>query len=170
MQNTAKQSDFGSVIVDPATGECRFALPITVETIAIGTRGSAKRARRADPLARIEGLTAGMRAAAAIYRQAVEHTAAGRAMGPMPWAADRVMHSRSGVALLAQERALSAATWVRRGVEAMGLQAAHGVVEWVVICGWSVRSFENNAGITHGAGTRRLLVALEALAEAYEVA
>lgn len=170
MQSTATQSDFGPVIVDPATGEYRFALPITVETIAVGTRGNAKRARRADPLARIEGLTAGMRAAAAIYRQAVEHTAAGRAMGPMPWAADRVMHSRSGVSLLAQERAVSAAMWARRGVEAMGGKDAYGVVEWVLISGWSVRSWEDGAGVAHGAGTRRLLVALEALAEAYEVA
>src|SRR4051812_40710794 len=111
-------SDFGSEILAPATGELRYAIPIEIEDVAVGTRATVRRAKRADPLNRVDGATTGMRVAAAIYRQALEHVGDGRGMGPMPWAAERVQETRRGdglgVALLPQERAISAAEWLRR--------------------------------------------------------
>ena len=60
------------------------AVAVVVEDVAEGTRSTIKRARRADPLNRVDGCTAGMRTAAAIYRQAVEHIEAGRGMARCP--------------------------------------------------------------------------------------
>lgn len=66
------------------------AIPVVVEEVAVAphSRATFKRSRRADPLDRVADATASHKVAAAIYRQAYEHTADGRGMGPMPWAAD----------------------------------------------------------------------------------
>ena len=147
------------------------AVAVVVEDVAEGTRSTIKRARRADPLNRVDGCTAGMRTAAAIYRQAVEHIEAGRGMGPLPYAADRVQQPRSGagisVALFAQERALSAADWHRRGVGAMGLPASQGVVHWVIIAGLPLASYDETRRWRKGAARAQLLGALARLAAAY---
>jgi len=145
------------------------AVAVVVEDVAEGTRSTIKRARRADPLNRVDGCTAGMRTAAAIYRQAVEHIEAGRGMGPLPYAADRVQQPRSGlsVALFPQERALSAAALQRRGVDAMGLPASQGVVHWVVIAGLPLASYDETRRWRKGAARAQLLAALARLAAAY---
>jgi hypothetical protein len=165
------RSDFGPEIVDPTTGEVRYAIPITVEEVAEGTRATVRRARRADPLNRVDDCTAGMRVAALIYRQAIEHVEAGRGMGPMPWAADRVQELRRGdalgVTLLPQERALSAAEWHRRGVQAMGLAASQGVVNWVVVRGLPLTAYDATRKWREGRGKLELLAALDRLAGAY---
>lgn len=150
------------------------AVPVDIEDVAVGTRATAKRARRADPLGRVEGCTAGMRVAAAIYRQAWEHCQAGLGMGPMPYAADRVQEHRRGdglgVALLAQERAISAATWHRRGVQAMGLVASQGVVQWVVIMGGTLADYDDVRRWRKGTASAHMVAALERLADAYQCA
>lgn len=150
------------------------AIPVTIEHVAVGTRSTHPRARRADPLNRIAECTDAHRSAAAIYRQAVEHCEAGRGMGPMPWAADRVQEARRGdgaaVALLPQEQALSAATWHRRGVQAMGLAASEGVVNWVVLQGGSLSHYDEVRRWREGRGKVELLAALDRLAEAYGLA
>ena len=161
----ASTSDFG-------TG----AFPVVVEEVAVApnSRATVKRARRADPLDRVADATPGHKLAASIYRQAVEHTVAGRGMGPMPWAADRVQESRRGdglgVALLPQERALSAAEWHRRGVQAMGLAATEGVVNWVVIRGGALADYDEVRRWRRHTARAHLLAALDRLAEAYGVA
>jgi len=146
------------------TGSWR--IPVVVSDVAAGTRGTSKQIRRADGMALIMALTPGMRVAAAIWRQSVHHVAAGIGMGPMPWAADVVRHG-SGAFLWPQERALSAATWRRRGVDAMGLHAAQGVVQWVVIDGRSLVTYDANRGWRKGRACRELVSALTALAESY---
>ncbi|CAB4147503.1 hypothetical protein UFOVP504_30 [uncultured Caudovirales phage] len=165
--------DFGPVIVDPTTGEFRYALPVEITEVAAGpnTRATVRRARRADPLNRVEDCTDEMRTAAAIYRQAVEHCESGRGMGPMPWAVDRVQEGRRGdglgVSLLAQERALSAAEWHRRGVQAMGLQASQGVVHWVVIAGLPLTEYDAVRRWQRHTSRGQLLAALERLVKGY---
>lgn len=167
-------SDFGATILHPDTGEVRYAIPIVVEDVAVGTRATSKRARRADPLSRVDGCTDAMRTAAAIYRQAVEHSIAGRGMGPLPWAADRVQEARRGdglgVVLLPQERAVTAAEWYRRGVQAMGLAASQGVVQWVVIRGATLASYDRQRRWREGTGCAEMLAALGRLAEEYRCA
>lgn len=146
------------------------AIPVVVEHVALGTRSTHPRARRADPLDRVADVTAGMRTAAAIYRQAVEHTADGRGMGPMQWAADRVSeirHDGLSVALLPQERALSAAEWHRRGVQAMGFAASDGVVNWVVLRGGSLADYDEMRRWRRHTARDQLVAALERLAAAY---
>ena len=146
-------------------------IPVVVEDVAVGVRATIKVARRADPLNRVDGCTAGMRTAAAIYRQAVEHMEAGRGMGPMPHAADRVQEHRRGdgvgVELLHQERALSAADWHRKGVVAMGLAASQGVVHWVVVRGCGLAHYDEVRRWRKGTAKGQMLPALERLAEAY---
>lgn len=161
------RSDFGPEIIDPTTGEVRRALTIVVEEIAVGTRATVKRARRADPLAGIDGITPSMRTAAAIYAQACEHVMAGRGMGPMPWAADRVGTDRNA-GLLAQERALSAAEWRRRGKAAMGEQCEH-VVACVCVDGLSLAAYDALRRWRKGGGRAVLLAGLTVLAEEYGV-
>jgi hypothetical protein len=165
------RSDFGPQIVNPDTGEVRYAIPIEVEDVAEGTRSTIRRARRADPLNRVDGATDGMRVAALIYCQAVENCVAGRGMGPMPWAADRVQDLRRGdalgVSLLAQERALSAAEWHRRGRQAMGLAASDGVVHWVVIAGLPLDAYDATRKWRRHTAREQLLAALDRLAMAY---
>lgn len=149
-------------------------IAVVVEHVAVGTRSTYPRARRADPLNRVAECTDAHRTAAAIYRQAVEHVEAGRGMGPMPWAADRVQEGRRGdglgVALLPQEAALSAAEWHRRGVQAMGLEASEGVVDWVVIRGGTLADYDEVRRWRKGTARGHLLAALDRLAEAYGVA
>lgn len=153
---TRETSDFGAV-----------AIPVVIEEIAVGTRATVRRARRREAWEGVKGLTRGMHLAALAYRQAWEHVASGRGMGPMPWGSDRVSYISSGVFLLPQERALSAAAIHTRGVQAMGLRASQGVVQWVVLEGGAVRVYEDKHGMRHGAGAAQLLAALERLAEAY---
>lgn len=162
---TPSASDFGPEIINPNTGEIRYALSIVVEEIALGTRATVKRARRADPLAGIEGVTQAMRTAAAIYAQACEHVQAGRSMGPMPWAADRVGSDRNA-GLLAQERALSAAEWRRRGKAAMGADGEH-VVMCVCVDGLSLAAYDALRQWRKGGGRTVLLAGLTVLAEEY---
>ena len=162
-------SDYGPVIVDPNTGEFRYARAIEIEDVAVGTVGTVRRARLADPLVRIGAVTTGMRLAASIYRQAVEHVEAGRGMGPMPWAADRVQEHRGseGPSLLPQERAASAARWYRRGLQALGLVAAKGVVHWVVIAGLAPVDYDADRRWRKGRATKQLVAALGRLAVEY---
>ena len=164
------QSDFGPSVQIGTDGEFRYARAIEVEDVAVGTRGTVRRARLADPLTRIAAVTTGMRLAASIYRQAVEHVGAGRGMGPMPWAADRVQEHRrgsEGPALLPQERAASAALWHRRGSQAMGLAAAEGVVHWVVIAGLPLGEYDKVRRWREGTGCAHLVAALTRLAKEY---
>ncbi len=142
-------------------------IPRVVEDIAVGTRGTFKRARRADPLAGVEGVTQSMKTAAAIYVQACEHVEAGRGMGPMPWAADRVGSDRNA-GLLAQERALSAAEWRRRGKAAMGEQCEHAVV-CVCVDGMPLVQYDAVRKWRKGSGRAVLLAGLVILAEEYGV-
>lgn len=148
-------------------------IAVVVEHVAVGTRSTHPRARRADPLNRIAECTDGHRMAAAIYRQALEHVEAGRGMGPMPWAADRVQEARRGdglgVALLPQESALSAAEWHRRGVQAMGLAASQGVVNWVVVRGLPLAVYDETRRWRKGTACGQLVDALERLAVEYRV-
>jgi hypothetical protein len=149
------------------------AIPVVVEHVALGTRSTHPRARRADPLDRVADVTPGMRTAAAIYRRAVEHVEAGRGLGPMPWAADRVSEIRPdglGVALLPQERALSAAEWHRRGVQAMGLAASEGAVNWVVLRGGSLADYDAMRRWRKGTSAGQLVAALARLTVAYNCA
>lgn len=146
------------------------AIPVVIEEIAIGTRSSHPRAKRADPLNRVLDCTDAMKKAAAIYAQAYERVDAGKGMGPLPGAPDRAMVSRGddgGVVLLPQEAALSAAEWYRRGEQAMGLAASQGVVQWVVIAGGSLSDYDAVRRWREGTGKDQLLAALERLAGAY---
>ena len=146
-------------------------IAVVVEHVAVGTRSTYPRARRADPLNRVAECTDAHRTAAAIYRQAVEHVEAGRGMGPMPWASDRVQEARRGdglgVALLPQEAALSAAEWHRRGVQAMGVAASEGVVNWVVLRGGSLADYDEMRRWRRHTARDQLVAALERLAAAY---
>ena len=150
------------------------AIPVDVVDVAVGTRATVPQVRRADPLNRVVGATQGMRLAALIYRQAHEHTEAGRGMGPMPWAAERVQEHRRGdglgVALLAQERAVSAATWCRRGVDAMGMAASQGVVNWVVIRGLPLDAYDSTRKWRKGRARSEIIAALGRLEDAYKCA
>lgn len=147
------------------------AIPVDIVHIAVGTRSTHPQARRADPLNRVADCTEGMKVAAALYRRAIEHVEAGRGMGPMPWAAERVQEPRRGdglgVTLLPQEAALSAAEWHRRGVQAMGLAASQGVVHWVVVAGLPLATYDETRKWRKGTACEQMLAALERLAEAY---
>lgn len=144
------------------------AIPVVIEHIAVGTRATHPRARRADPLNRVADCTDAHRTAAAIYRQAMEHVEAGRGMGPLPWAAERAARGGgSAVAMLPQEQALSAAEWHRRGVQAMGLAAAEGVVNWVVVRGLPLGDYDGLRRWRKGVACMQLVAALDRLAEAY---
>ena len=143
-----------------------YAIPRIVEDVAVGTRATVKRARRADPLASIDGVTPSMRSAAAIFAQACEHVEAGRGMGPMPWAADRV--SRGGGVMLAQERALSAAEWRRRGADAMGVRCEQVVVA-VCVVGMTLTAYDAMMRWRRHGARAVLLAGLTVLAEEYGV-
>lgn len=167
---TAILSDLGPEIIDPTTGELRRAVPLVVEDVAVGVRATVKRGRRREAWEGVKGLTPGMHQAALAYRQAWEHLSAGRGLGPMPWAADRVAdlrHDGLGVTLLPQERALSSSEWHRRGVQAMGLAASQGVVNWVVLRGGSLADYDEMRRWRRHTAREQLLAALERLAAAY---
>ena len=162
-------SDFGPEIVDPGTGEFLPARAIVVEEIAKGSAGAFKRARRASPLEAIAECTGAMLMAARVYQQAYEHVQAGKGMGPLPWGRDVPISGRGGV-MFHQERALSAAAVLRRGVQAMGQAASGGVVHWVVIEGGTLASYDAHMQSRRHSGRDELLNALERLAEAYGLA
>lgn len=143
------------------------AIPLVVEDVAVGMRATVKRGRRREAWEGVKGLTKGMHEAALAYRQAWEHLCDGRGMGPMPWGAERVGGMGSGAFLLAQERALSAAAVHTRGVQAMGLSASQGVVQWVVIEGRPVEAFDVARQRRKGLGSAELIEALGKAAEAY---
>jgi len=166
-QAAPSSSDFGSVIVNPETGEFRYAVPVEVDDVAVGIRATVKRGRRREAWEGVKGLTPGMHQAALAYRQAWEHLSAGRGMGPMPWGADRVGGTAAGVVLLAQERGLSAADVHTRGARAMGLVASQGVVQWVVIEGRALGAFDARQRWRKGMGAAQLVEALELVAGAY---
>jgi hypothetical protein len=148
------------------------AIDVVLEAVAIGTRATHPRARRADPLRRVVDCTDAHRTAAALFRQAWEHVQAGRGMGPMDFGTDRVQEAKRGdgmgVHLLPQERALSSAEWHRRGTQAIG--AAAVVVHWVVIEGNSLGSYDDARQWRKGRGNMELLAALDRLAVAYNLA
>ena len=150
-------SDFGSA-----------AIPKIIDDVHLSPSTVVKRARRADPLARLD-LPASSAQAALIYRQAVQHIAAGIGMGPMPWARERDGGGSFGLAvnMLPQERALSAADWYRKGVQAMGLAAAEGVVHWVVIAELPLANYDAMRKWRKGRGRAELIAALERLAIAF---
>jgi hypothetical protein len=158
-------SDYGPLIVDPQTGEFRYAIPLVIEDVATGTRATVKRGRRREAWEGINGLTRGMHLAALAYRQAWEHCQAGKAMGPMPWGGERQGFAAFGARLLPQERAVSAATVHRVGVQAMGLAASQGVVQWVVIQGRGVEAFDVERQRRKGVASAELVAALERLAK-----
>ena len=153
-------SDFGSP-----------AIPKIIDDVHLSPSTVVKRARRADPLTRLN-LPASSTQAALVYRQAVQHIAAGIGMGPMPWARERERGGSSGVAveMLPQERALSAADCHRKGVQAMGLAAAGGVVNWVVIAERPLADYDATRKWRKGRGMVELIVALERLAMAFGIA
>jgi hypothetical protein len=166
MSDTA--SDLGVAILHPLTGEVWSPIPIIVEDVAVGTRGTVKRARRADPLDAIDGVTAGMKMAAAIYRQASEHVDAGRGMGPLPFARD-MANMGHGAGLLAQERAITAADWLRRGSASFGSAWAEWLVCSVVVDGVPLTVCAVKLRRRRHTARAHLLAALERLAVAYGV-
>lgn len=161
-------SDFGPEIQDPNTGEVFKPIPVVVEDVAVGVRAAVKRGRRRHAWEGVQGITPGMHLAALAYQQAWEHLCDGKGMGPMPWGAD--MGRGLGVALFPQERAITAATVHRRGVQAMGVIASEGVVRWVVLDGRSLGSYDAARQQREGRGARELVEALNRLAVAYGVA
>ena len=68
---------------------------------------------------------------------------------------------------MAQERALSAADWHRRGVQAMGLAASQGVVHWVVVAGLPLTEYDVVRRWRRHTAVGQLIAALERLADAY---
>lgn len=153
-------SDFGSA-----------AIPKIIDDLHLNPNTLVKRARRADPLVQLD-LPGSLAQAAIVYRQAVQHIAAGIGMGPMPWAREREHGGSSGVAveLLPQERALSAADCHRKGVQAMGMAAAEGVVHWVVIAERPLADYDATRKWRKGRGMAELIAALERLAMALGIA
>lgn len=158
-QQFGHHSDFGS-----------YRIPKEYDDVSVGSRSTFKRARRVDPLEGIS-LTQGQRQAAMIYRQAVEHVTAGIGMGPLPWGRDvqnRLGSPYSGSGLGPQERALSAADWLRRASVAIPAACQpHGVLACVVVAGWSLRSYDRWRRWTDGNGAVELRTALEACARAF---
>jgi hypothetical protein len=145
------------------------AIDVVVEDVAVGARQTIKVARRADPLGRVDGCTPGMRAAAALFRRAYEHVDAGRGMGPIDPGREQ-RHTRGdglGVTLLQQERAMTAAEWHRRGVQAMGLAASQGVVHWVVVRGGTLADYDEVRRWRRHTARVQLLAALARLADEY---
>ena len=146
------------------------AIPVVVDDVAVGTRATIKRASRADPLARIEGVTAGMRTAAQRLARYHEHMSAGMGAGPPDASVERVQEARpgeaAGVRLLAQERAYTAAVMFTRGEEAIGM-AAIGVVRWVVLEAKPLLAYDARMRWREGWGKALLLPALERLAREY---
>ena len=167
MSDTA--SDLGVMILDPTTGEIWSPVRVVIEDVAVGTRGTVKRARRADPLDLIDGVTPGMKMAAEIYRQACGQVEVGRGMGPLPFGRD-VPGLGNGAGLLPQERALSAAMWVRIGNASFGSSWAEWLIVEMVIKGASLTDCAQKLRRRKYTARAHLLVALDRLALAYGVA
>lgn len=163
-------SDLGVAIFNPTTGEIWSPVRVVIEDVAVGTCGTVKRARRADPLDAIDGVTAGMKMAAAIYRQASEHVDAGRGMGPLPFARDIAHHGTGGAILLPQERAITAADWLRRGSTSFGSASAEWLVRNVVVQGVPLTACAAKLRRRTRTARAHLLVGLDRLAVAYGVA
>jgi hypothetical protein len=160
------RSDFGPEIVDPTTGEVRYAIPITVEDVAEGTRATVRRARRHDPLEDIPDVDRNMIEAADRFRDAFEGMHAGRgreATSDEP----RVGFDRTR--LLPQERALTSAMDYRLGEQAMGMIATgkHGVVTLVVLRRMSCNEVDEFWQRRKGSAKPLLVEALTRLARAY---
>lgn len=147
----------------PDHGPAQLAPALVLEDVATGTRGTFKRARRRDNLAALNLAAAELQALTA-WRQAAEHVQAGRGMGPLPWAKD--VQRAPGEPLPEQMRALSAAEWYRRGVQAGG-QAAWPVLSWVVISGGTLASYDATRRWREGTARCVLVEAAERMAEAY---
>lgn len=142
------------------------AIPREFDDVAIGSRHIVKRARRADPLDRID-LTDGQRSAALLWRQAFQHHANG-----LPWKLPDAVRERRAddslrMALWPQERALSASTAYRRGQEVMGEAAYNGAPQFVVIQEWSLAQYDAYREWREGTGKRELKIALDKLARAF---
>lgn len=149
-------------------------IAVVVEHVAVGTRSTHPRARRADPLVWMPACTAEMRVAAELYRRAWQHCEAGLGMGPLDPEVERARAGYSGLAaavpLLPQERAISASAWHRRGEQAMGLAASQGVVNWVVIRGGGAAAYDAVRRWRKGTASAQLLAALGRLAVEYGLA
>lgn len=148
-------------------------IPKEIDTIAGATAfATVKRARRVDPLLGLS-LPQGHYHAALIFRQAVEHIEAGIGMGPLPYARDFVAGSSDqSMRLWSQQRALSAADWHRRGVQAMGHIATSGigVVTAIVLAEWSLTRYDRFRAWTEGRGATELRAALTNLSREYGTA
>jgi hypothetical protein len=151
---------------DPGTG---YGPPVDIDDVAEGANRVIKRARRADPLDKMQ-LDPAHRQAARIYRQAVEHMEAGMGMGPLPFGRDVLSGGDGGARLTPQERALSAAVWVRRGVQAMGLAASETVINWSLIRGLPLGAYDSTRRWREGTASQMFKAALERLAVAYGLA
>jgi hypothetical protein len=165
------RSDFGPEIVDPQTGEVRYAIPVEVVEVPLGpnTRATYQRGRRADPLNRIDDVTDAMKIAAERFRRYDQHRWAGLGAGPPDPSVERVQEARAGdgfgVKLMAQERAYTASVMYTRGEEAIG--PAIDVVLWVVIHGKPIGGFDALRRWREGSAKRVLLPALQRLAVEY---
>lgn len=142
-------------------------IPRVVEKIANGTAGTVKRARRADPLDRIKGVTKGMGDAAEIFRDSHAVMVSGCETNATSIARDRV--DGAGVALLHQERVVRATTQYRRGVQAMGVTGA-AVAVGVVLDGKPLWLVDRAMQWRNGCASDILLPALDRLAVEYGVA
>lgn len=149
----------------PDHGSPRLA--VVIEDIAVGSAATIRRARVADPLDRIATLEPQHRAAARIYRQAAAHVAAGKGMGPLPYGRDHPPTNGAYGLLCAQERAVTAAEWLRRGTHAMGVRAATGIVAWVVLNEQPLDAWDAGWRLRKGTGSADLLDALGKLAAEY---
>ena len=153
--------DFG-----PTDAHGRTYRPVAIMEIAESPTSTVKVARRGD-LLDLMHIPQGHRLAGRIYRQAVEHMEAGKGMGPLPFARDVAGDSGVLVWLAPQERALSAADWHRRGVEAMGQASAQGVVNWVIVRGLPLVDYDATRQWRKGTASAQLRAALERLAAEY---
>lgn len=140
------------------------AIPVEIADVAVGTRQTIKVARRADPLARVVGVTRGMREAAALFVRYREHMGAGLGAGS-DVSVERVQDD-GGVRLFAQERAYTAAVLYTRGEEAIG-PGALGVVLWVVVDGRALADYDAMRRWRKGTGAVWLVAALGRLAREY---
>ena len=132
--------------------------------VAVGSRGSLKRAMRADNLLGLSLDGAQLQALIA-WRQAVQQCWAGKSMGPLPWAKD-ASNLVSGEPLPEQMRAMSSATWMRRGIQAAG-QKAWPVLYWVVVSGGATEDYDANQRRRKGWTKAILVQAAEAIAVEY---
>lgn len=149
------------------------AVDVVVEHVALGSRSTHPRARRAPRLRGMAGVTDGMLIAIGRFEAYMEHVEAGVGLGAPDMAADRVQEptpgEAHGVALLPQERALGAAARYGQGVEAIGMQAMP-IVAWVALAGMPVTQFARHHRMRRARASAMLVAALERLAEAYECA